>query len=53
MTQRELDFAEQRFDGLYPAAVTLTLEELAQLEEYQSWLISQISTPASERPRFR
>jgi DGQHR domain-containing protein len=31
------------------AAVTLTLEELAQLEEYHSWLINQISTPTSER----
>ena len=29
------------------AAVTLTLEELAQLEDYQAWLDTQISTPLS------
>lgn len=31
------------------AAVTLTLEELAELEEYQSWLLGQISAPPPER----
>jgi DNA sulfur modification protein DndB len=31
------------------AAVTLTLEEVAQLEEYQNWLSNQISAPPAER----
>jgi DNA sulfur modification protein DndB len=30
------------------AAVTLTLEELAQLEEYQGWLDNQVSAPLPE-----
>jgi DNA sulfur modification protein DndB len=41
---------EKRNIVAHPSAtVTLTLEELAQLEEYQEWLDNQISAPLPER----
>jgi len=32
------------------SAVTLSIEELAQLEEYESWLNAQVSSPLTEPP---
>jgi DNA sulfur modification protein DndB len=32
------------------AAVTLTIEDLAQLEEHERWLSAQVSSPPSDRP---